>query len=233
MAEFEEILAHLPKAYYQDDAVAIFCADCRDFLPLIPDKSIDLVLTDPPYGMNNNPDNTRFSGGKHKRGIGTIYSPIVGDNKPFDPTPWLNFPAVILWGSNHFANLLPLGTTLIWIKKYSHLYGSFLSDAEIAWQQGGCGVYCFEKSWTGFNRNPLGKSSQHPNQKPISLMEWCIGRSGIGKDTIILEPYMGSGTTLLAAKKLGRKCIGIEIEERYCEIAARRLSQTVMRLDIG
>jgi len=114
---------------------------------------------------------------------------------------------------------------LVWIKRYDEGYGSFLSDADLAWMSGGHGVYCRrDVSLQGESKNRL-----HPTQKPLSIMKWCIEKSK--SEGIILDPFMGSGTTLRAAKDLGRKAIGIEIEEKYCEIAAKRLAQEVLPFD--
>ena len=100
---------------------------------------------------------------------------------------------------------------------------SFLSDGETGWWKTGHGVYI--KSISGQRHRAL--SGLHPTQKPVELMKWCIKKSKT-KDTI-LDPFMGSGTTLVAAKELGRKAIGIEIEEKYCEIAVDRLRQEVFK----
>ena len=91
--------------------------------------------------MNFDTDSTRFTGGKHARGDGRKDRIIFGDDCAFDPMPWLAFENVILWGANHYAQQLPVGSTLVWLKRYIHMYGTFLSDAEIGWQKGGCGVY--------------------------------------------------------------------------------------------
>lgn len=220
--------------YYQDEAVTIYHGDCREILPTLDGRSIRLVLSDPPYGMNCDTDSTRFSGGDRdsvaRRGVGKISPRIVGDDEPFDPTPWLDFPEVILWGSNHFASRLPVGTTLVWIKRLDPAFGSFLSDAELAWMKGGHGVYC----WRDLTMMAEAKHRVHPSQKPEGLMQWCLSR--VGKSWTIgavLDPYMGSGTTLRACKNRGLKAIGIEIEERYCEIAAKRMSQSVMNFSGG
>jgi DNA modification methylase len=120
------------------------------------------------------------------------------------------------------------------VKRNEDAYGSFLSDAEIAYVSGIQGVYCFRKTFAGSSKAidagfSAYESSAHPNQKPVDLMQWCL--SFTRDDSPICDPYMGSGTTLVAAKNLGRKAIGIELEERYCEIAANRLRQSVLNFE--
>ena len=214
------------KPYYQDASVTIYHGDCRE----VSVPSNCAVVTDPPYGMRWNTDSTRFSGGKHKRGDGrSDYGAIAGDAVGFDPTPWLAFPSVVLWGANHFASALPVGTWLVWIKKHDHLFGTFLSDAELAWSKGGHGVYAMKRSFPPPSRaKEAGAFGVHPTQKPLALMRWCIESRTV--DETVLDPYMGSGTTLVSAKSIGRTAIGIEVDERYCEIAARRCSQETMDL---
>lgn len=214
------------KPYYEDDFATIYHGDCREVLDGgLPTRAA--IISDPPYGMGWDPDSTRFTGGAsglRSRGIDT-WAAVAGDDKPFDPTAWLGFDEVILWGANHYAARLPVGTTLVWIKRFDAAFGSFLSDAEVAWSKGGHGVYCFrDTSENGHNGIPR----YHPTQKPLALMRWCVRRT---KAPLVIDPYMGSGTTLRAAKDLGRRAIGIEIDERYCEIAAKRLAQEV--LDFG
>jgi len=219
------------KPYYDDgNGIVIYHGDCRDVLPTLP--KVDAIVTDPPYGMNNDADYTRFSGGKRPPGRGNMYENIQGDNEPFDPKPLLRFDRVILWGANHFSARLPVGSTLIWIKKHDHQFGTFLSDAEVGWQKGGHGVYCYRHIWNGFDRgqNNREPSQIHPNQKPVDLMGWCVKRVGVPADATIVDPYCGTGPTLVAARGLGLSCIGIEIEEKYCEIAVQRLSQEVLAL---
>ncbi|KKL93197.1 hypothetical protein LCGC14_1877080 [marine sediment metagenome] len=215
------------KPYFQDESTLIIHADCRDILPLMP--KVDLVLTDPPYGMNYNTDSRRFAGGANgesRYGQGQAARPIAGDAGPFDPTPFLRYPAVIMWGFNHWAQRVPTGTVLVWLKKREHRFGSFLSDAELAWEKDGYGVYA--KYVPGDGRWDLAEGFPrcHPAQKPAALMRWCLDRHP-GAQTI-LDPFMGSGTTLRAAKDLGRYAIGIEIEEKYCRIAADRMAQGVL-----
>ena len=216
--------------YYESGGITIYHGDCREILPTLP--SVDLVLTDPPYGVNQNTDNSRFSSGtrghmaKHGNGVGNgVNGRIVSDNKPFDPAFLTDYgTSQVIWGWNNYPNRLPAGACLVWLKRYDEAFGTFLSDAELAWMSKGHGVYCHRD----LSNNAIANKRVHPTQKPESLMRWCIGF--FPNANTILDPFMGSGTTLRAAKDLGRKAIGIEIEERYCEIAAKRLSQEAFGL---
>jgi site-specific DNA-methyltransferase (adenine-specific) len=216
------------KPYYEQDWITIYHGDCREILPTLP--AADLLLTDPPYGITLNTDNSRFSGGtsdsiaRRSTGIGSASGEaIANDDKPFDPSFLLMYGRdQIIWGWNHYPDKLPRGTCLVWLKRYDEAFGSFLSDAELAWMSKGHGVYCRRD----LSNNAIANERVHPTQKPESLMLWCLGFFPAAHT--ILDPFMGSGTTLRAAKDLGRKAIGIEIEERYCEIAAKRLAQQVL-----
>jgi DNA modification methylase len=210
------------KPYYEDEAVQIFHADCREVLPTL---TADLVLTDPPYGMALNTDYSGFNGwsGKSKN-----HERITGDDKPFDPSPLLTFKRTILWGANHYASRLPdSGGWIVWNKRGNGLPSEIcFGDCELAWTNLRQSVRMFSMMWHGVARWTK-EPAYHPTQKPVALMAWCIERNS-DEGEIILDPYMGAGTTLRAAKDLGRKAIGIEIEERYCEIAAKRMAQSVM-----
>lgn len=223
----------LPTPYYDRDGITIYHGDCREILPLLEPGSIDLVLTDPPYGINLNTDNSRFTPGARgnvsKRGHAMPnVRPIANDKKPFDPSFLTAYGKhQVIWGWHNFPDKLPRGACLVWIKKYPEAFGTFLSDAETAWMSKGHGVYCtLDLSvWA------MANERQHPTQKPESLMKWCLGF--FPKAQTILDPFMGSGTTLRAAKDLGRRAIGIELEERYCEIAVKRLQQQVLPLEVA
>jgi DNA modification methylase len=199
----------------------LYLGDCLEILPAL--SGIDAVITDPPYGMNWNTDSTRFSGGERKRGDGKDdWQEISGDASDFDPTPWLDYPKVVLWGANHYSQSLPVGTSLVWIKKDEHLYGTFLSDCELAWMKGGYGVYAHHLNFPPPSRmaENFGKTA-HPCQKPIGLMTWAIQKA---KATgTVLDPYMGSGTTGVACVALGLPFVGIEINPEYFAVAVDRL----------
>jgi len=207
--------------YYSEPGITIYHGDCRDILPHLP--KVDLVLTDPPYGIGWNCDYASWvkhgpnaQGGDRRRS----YPPVYGDDKPFDPSFLLEYKNVIIWGAPCFLQYLGVGTILVWHKRNS----SFLAQAEAAWMNRGSGVYVYHEPV-----EVMQAERKHPTQKPLGLMRWCIEKSNT-KDTI-LDPFMGSGTTLVAAKQLGRKAIGIEIEKKYCDIAIDRLRQEVLPLN--
>jgi site-specific DNA-methyltransferase (adenine-specific) len=217
------------KPYYEHAGITIYHGDSLSITEGLGTQFA--VVSDPPYGMSWNTDTTRFSGGLEPNRRGGVVAPrIANDDRPFDPSALIDYPSCVLWGVNHFAQRVPVGTWLIWLKKPAARYGAFLSDAEVAWMKGGHGIYAREFQWEGLNRAEERGQHYHPTQKPTAIMRWCI-EMGAKNDLPILDPFMGSGTTLVAAKNLGRRAIGIELEERYCEIAARRLSQEV--LDFG
>lgn len=199
----------------------------------LPDGAVDAVVTDPPYGMKWDVDMTRFSGGdadsRAKRGIGRNYeSPVIGDDEPFDPVPWLEYPRVVLFGCNHFAARLPVGSTLVWLKRNDAAFGSFLSDAELAWMKGGYGVYCKrDTSLMAETRNRL-----HPTQKPLSLMKWVLDMAKVPIGATVFDPFMGSGTTGVACVKTGRNFIGCEIDPGYFAIAEKRIAEAQMQLPL-
>lgn len=153
---------------------------------------------------------------------------VTADDVPFDPSFLLSYEHLILWGANHYADALPRsGGWFVFDKCPNGIRNGFIySHCELAWTNIMSRVQKFSLEWQGADRN--GESFLHPTQKPIPLMQWCLS---FAPDAVaILDPFMGSGTTLRAAKDLGRKCIGIELEEKYCEIAAKRLAQEVLAL---
>uniref|UniRef100_A0A6H2A2X2 Putative methyltransferase n=1 Tax=viral metagenome TaxID=1070528 RepID=A0A6H2A2X2_9ZZZZ len=216
----------LPEAYYQDDAVYIIHGDCREILPKLP--KVDLVLTDPPYGKECDIKNDSDSRWSAKNGFSDLW--IENTQNEWNKKPDDEFlqeiishgSNQIIWGGNYF-NLGATRCYLIWDKMQREF--SF-ADAEIAWTSLDKSCRIFDYSRGAFN----AEYKFHPTQKPISLMRWSIEQSG--ECATILDPYMGSGSTIRAAKDLNRKCIGIEIEEKYCEIAAKRCSQGVFDLGL-
>jgi len=202
--------------YYQDDWVTIYHGDCREIVPQL--GMFDLLLTDPPYGLGRDgkPRSTSSHGG-HKG------YPFLGwDKEPVDDAlidvligACRDF---VVFGANYFCREIFRGSGwLMWDK------GQRIdqADGELAASSLNMPLRIFT-----LNRCALkSDGAEHPTQKPVALMAWCLSFTAVSKT--ILDPFAGSGTTGRAAKDLGRKCTLIEIEERYCEIAARRMSQEV------
>ena len=203
----------------------LYLGDCLEILPTL--GKVDAVVTDPPYGMNWDGKVTVGKNGHGSTGAKAKHYgvKIRNDDRPFDPTPFIGLAPSILWGFNHFPQHLRKGRVLVWLKRKDAAFGSFLSDAELAWCSEGEGVFCFRDQ--SLMAETCDRS--HPTQKPVPLMEWCLGFT---KGTTILDPFMGSGTTGVACAKLGRKFIGIEIEPRYFDIACKRIEQAYAQPDM-
>ncbi len=213
------------RPYYDKGNITIYHGDCREIMPHL--GPVDLVVTDPPYGIKH-PTNYH-SRGRSKLAICRDYLEVYGDDKPFEPQPLLDLQKPIcLWGANHYSNKLPSSPGwLVWDKKRPDNLDQ--ATCELAYTNFVKGVRRFTWLWNGMIRKEYRGSEPlyQPTQKPIALMIWVLSLRWTPQG-IVLDPFMGSGTTLVAAKELGRKAIGIEIEEKYCEIAVKRLRQNVL-----
>ena len=214
--------------YYQDAAVTIYHGDCREIVPTL--GRFDLLLTDPPYGINNHDFRSSLPDSK-----GTVNSDSIEGDGDTNLARWLlteidvaDFSVV--WGANNFPELLPhKGRWLCWDKRLTEQADKMLGSAfELAWTSKKSGFDKMFRCLHGGVVNANGGKRVHPTEKPITLMSWCIGLAGDAQT--ILDPFAGSCTTGRAAKDLGRKCVCIEREERYCEIGARRMQQEVLPL---
>jgi site-specific DNA-methyltransferase (adenine-specific) len=214
----------LPVPYYQDDYCTIYHGDCREILPLLP--RVDLVLTDPPYGMDY--QSARRIGWQRK-------DKIQGD----DAFPLWLFelckPRMALFVWCRWDNLfeLPKPKSFIVWDKCSHGMGDLQHEFGRQWES--CAFYPADGHRFKYRPVDIIRAAKvpaerltHPNEKPLAALFPLIDSH---EGETILDPFMGSGTTLVAAKALGRKAIGIEIEEKYCAIAVKRLRQEV--LDFG
>lgn len=186
----------------------LYLGDCIDILPILP--KVDAVITDPPYGIGAN---------KQTLGKGKKEFARGGDWDESAPDLALCIGAAKLlcfWGGNYFADQLPVTNDwLVWHKKND---GRSFSECELAWSNFGKQTRHISHHWSGEEKN-------HPTQKPLPIMHWCIEQAG--NPQTILDPFMGSGTTGVAAIQMGLKFIGIEREPKYFEIACRRIEQAV------
>ena len=199
------------KPYYQDEWVTIYHGDCREILPTL--EKVDLVLTDPPYGV----------------GIADWDSAII------PPNEWLPLCRELAP-----TELITPGNGNQWDYPRPDWEAAWFRPGSIQRVRHGTGfshwepILVYGKNEFAFDAKQFPANQEivngHPSPKPIKLFKWLIASH---KNAMaVLDPFVGSGTALRAAKDLNRKCIGIEIEEKYCEIAKNRCSQSVMRLEI-
>lgn len=217
------------KPYYERNGITIYHGDARDVLPTL--EPVDLVLTDPPYGVTYQSNMGVGRGTQPITNDGTRISlrlyraalPLIRCNHVLWFTRWDAWPDVYDLLSPYW----PLRGLLVWDKAspgMGDLQHWGPSYELIASAGSGKTVGSRDSSVLRYNTvSPTNRD--HPTEKPVELMCYLIQK--LDAQTI-LDPFMGSGTTLRAAKDLGRKAIGIEIEERYCEIAAKRLAQEVL-----
>ena len=204
--------------------VQLHHGNCMDIIQDIDLSAIDAVITDPPYGTSTLTNN-------YDRGLSCLtaannYPPIYGDDKPFDPSPWIKFPKVVLFGANYYADKLPpSGCWLIWDKRCGVVEVD-QADAELAWTKGAPGTVprVFRHLWHGMLKDSERDEKRvHPTQKPVALMNWVMQKVGVPEGGTVLDPYMGSGSTGLACIKAGFSFVGIEIEESYFNISKERI----------
>jgi len=200
--------------------------DCLEVMPLLGD--FDAILTDPPYGIN-------YSGQKEsikrngKSGKWRIFHEEKGWDKETPQESCFDLmrdksKEQIIWGGNYFADKLP--NSRGWLVWYKMQTGLTMSDAELAWTS--LNKVLRLKS---LHRTSLWQDSpQHPTQKPVALMKWCLGF--LPDAETILDPFMGSGTTGVACAKLGRKFTGIELDPEYFEIACKRIEEAYKQPDL-
>ncbi len=190
----------------------LYHGDCLKVLPTL--TGIDAVVTDPPYGIARRFLKASGSGEWSKLYSDQIEWDDVVPSRAVDEALSMAGFVGVVWGGNYFR-LPPVRGWLIWDKMQSHSSG----HAELAWTSADTPIRSFR-----YCRAQLAtEGKQHPTQKPVTLMEWCIGFLPDAKT--ILDPFTGSGTTGVASIKTGRKFIGIELEEEYCKIAARRMQE--------
>jgi DNA modification methylase len=225
-----------PTPYYEQDGIQIFHADCRNVLPALDPGSVDLVLTDPPYGISLDTANHRRK--RTALAPANDYDPVFLDDMAFDPAPLMAYRRLILFGANHFASRLPESASwLVWDKTAGLQSDRPLgfndnADAELIWTNLPGPVRVLKHQWIGMMKaTERDEARLHPTQKPVALMTWLVGHFTKPGD-LVLDPYMGSGPIAKACQMTGRRYIGIEIHEPYVQRAVQRLAQSVLPLEV-
>lgn len=198
----------------------LFHGDSQEVLSQYGNFNADALVSDPPYGI-------AYEASRYRNA--TFAGVIEGDSQEFNPSRLVSLNlSTILWGGNNFAHLLPRGGWLCWDKRVSEAADRILgSPFEMAW----CSlrtkfkmIRCLHGGVV--NADGHGIKRVHPTQKPIRVMEWClIEVLRLERDSLVLDPYCGSGTTGVACIRTGHRFIGIEIEEQYCKATVKRLEK--------
>lgn len=207
----------------------IILGDCLKVMKTFKDNEFDLAITDPPYGI-------KIGGKKGKVGGGSVR----GRTKSYGIQDWDNsiptkgyFDEIfrisknqIIWGGNYYLDYLPATRCmLVWYKRDGLPIRTF-ADCEVAWTSFNKNSMVFNCRWDGFIRDSREPKS-HPTQKALEVMKWCVSEFSNEGDTIV-DPFLGSGTSIVAAKELNRRYIGIEINPEYVKIAEQRLRQELL-----
>lgn len=205
----------------------LILGDCLEVMAEMDSKSVDAVVTDPPYGIGESNEKNLSRGTLAKP---KDYGHYAWDAEPPPLKYFLQIERVARWqiifGGNYFP-LKPSSCWLVWDKMNG---SNDFADCELAWTNLQKAVRKIEWMWNGMIRKG-DDVREHPTQKPLGVMKWCI-RQLPAESSLILDPFMGSGTTGVACAELGRKFIGIEIEERYFDIACKRIESAHKQLKL-
>lgn len=230
-------------------AATLYLGDCREIMPSL--GKVDAVASDPPYGQQHKTNVFRAGRTRAYRmsatanpgqGLATEWpAEIIGDDKPFDPAHLLTAaPRVLLWGAHRFHDRLPTGTWLLWDKVPNGKVRD-QGDGEAAWLNDSPPrpLRIYRLLWDGVcvgsaarEEVTAGSKRVHPTQKPVALMTWCIEQMLLKPQSTVLDPYMGSGSTGVAALRAGHRFIGVEKEPLYFETACRRVAEVQRQGDM-
>lgn len=207
------------------DNHVVICGRCEDYLPALKKAKADLLLTDPPYGISligskNRKIGTRKT--KGRLGKSKVFKSVEGDDRPFNPSHLFQLATTqALFGANYYCKDLPRpGQWIVWDKM--HVPGLTFSDCELMWtNREGVAIKKYSYHWDGNRKEDPREKKIHPTQKPLQLIADLI-RDLSKPRSLIVDPYLGSGTTLLAAEQLGRRCIGIEVDPIYVDWTIQR-----------
>jgi len=198
--------------------------DCMEVLPLL--EGVDALVSDPPYGIAYQHSGCgKAAPGAKLSPVRNAKMPIANDAVAFDPSHLLGFESVLIFGADHYRDKLPEGGALVaWDKSLGIGPADSFADAEFAWTNARVKRNVVRYLWKGVACEKAGEENgkrYHPTQKPVGLMQRCIEL--LPAATVICDPYMGSGSTGVAAMRMGKRFIGIELDRRYFDVACERI----------
>ena len=201
------------------EGITLYCGDSREILPSLPEA--DAVVTDPPYGIGMDGGNVGYKGFNNFEKLNWDKSPVDAETLKVVLEA---APKHIIWGGNYFP-LPPSRCFLVW-DKGAGFKGRSYAECEFAWAS-------FDANARLFSYDPLARGDYrgkfHPTQKPVSLMKWCLG---FVPGAHIIDPFMGSGSTGVAAAQIGQPFTGVERHEPFFDIACKRIEQALAAPDL-
>ena len=213
-----------PGEVYELGPHRLICGDCTDpkvWDAVMQGDEIDVVLTDPPYGMGLK---TEYF--KNDIVVGNTYRQVIGDDVPFDATPFMvrlsDVAEQFWWGADYYRNTIPLGGSwLVWDKRGPELDEGIGNAFELCWSKKQHKRHLLRHLWSGFTAKERNEARVHPTQKPVSMLSEILTRWA--PDTAnVLDPFAGSGSTLIACALTGRVARLVELDPRYCDVIRRR-----------
>ena len=211
----------------------IICGDCLEVMKGIPDKAIDLVLTDPPYGIKESNEKNRTRARLAKT---TDFGHYDWDKQKVKKEYFEEIRRVsknqVIFGGNYYASIL--GDSSCWLVWDKDNGKNDFADCELAWTSFKTAVRKFKWRWKGMLQEDMKNKEKrvHPTQKPLPLFKWILEKYS-QPNNLILDPFLGSGTTAVACLSLNRHFIGIELSPEYCEVAKRRIKEIQPQLVFG
>jgi DNA modification methylase len=225
----------------------LLCGDSTDsdqVAKLMNGEKADMVFTDPPYGMFLDTDYSEIKGSKNAKisGGGKSYSKVIGDHNDFTPelihtifACFSDVKDIFIWGADYFAELIPDkndGSWIVWDKRGSEDADKIVgSSFELCWSKEKHKRLIARIKWMGAFGSADARNRVHPTQKPIKLAEWFFNQWGNTGD-LIADLFLGSGTTIVAAHQLKRKCYGMELDPKYCQVIIDRMKKLDPALEV-
>lgn len=211
--------------------VTLYLGDCMTIAPTL--QGVDALISDPPYGIDHKVERT-LKIGKTKWDE-QRKDRIMGDKLPFVPATWLGYKIIVLFGANHYADKLPPSAGwLVWDKRRggTHNQDFIASDCELAWCNSIGSVKIKTHLWAGLCRDSEVGEHLHPMQKPVIVMAWAMDTANVPDGSVVLDPYMGSGTTGIACIRTGRRFVGIEKDPTHYATALARIKNELAQGDL-
>jgi len=216
----------------------LLCGDSTDsdqVANLMNGEKADMVFTDPPYGMFLDTNYSVIKGSKNAKisGGGKNYSKVIGDHNDFTPelihtifTCFSDVKDIFIWGADYFAELIPNkndGSWVVWDKRGSEDADKIVgSSFELCWSKQKHKRLIARIKWMGAFGSSDARNRVHPTQKPIKLAEWFFNQWG-SSNGLVADLFLGSGTTMVASHQLKRKCYGMELDPKYCDVIVKRM----------